>query len=100
MTKRALSLMVLAACSSSGDSYTEPAPVVVDDHIMLAEDQPLKLSDLAANDTGVDKELVVDMPMHGTIVDNQYLPEPGYFGPDQFTYEACGRTRGSTFWPQ
>jgi len=81
-------LLVVAACSSEySDDSANPTPVANDDHIMLAEDQSLKLTALMGNDTDVGHVEAVDKPLHGTVSNGEYIPEPGYFGADKFTYE-------------
>ncbi|HTL32392.1 MAG TPA: FG-GAP-like repeat-containing protein [Kofleriaceae bacterium] len=95
MTKRgfALCILALAACDheyeSGDDGYMPPdhTPVAADDHLMIDEDQPVPFSMLQANDTNVNTLKITEEPLHGTIANGQYVPEPGYFGVDQFTYE-------------
>lgn len=101
MTKRGLAvcLLALAACDGaySDDPYIpepDPIPVAVDDDLTIAEDQWLDLAAARANDTDVNNVTVVVPPEHGRIENGKYLPDPGYFGTDQFTYEGRFRSTG------
>jgi hypothetical protein len=102
MTKRgfAFCMLAVAACTSDygggdDDGTTEPTPLANDDHVLLDEDQALTLLDLAANDVDVKNIKVIDPPLHGTIASGEYRPEPGYFGPDHFTYDGRYSQYGS-----
>jgi hypothetical protein len=98
MMKRGFALCILAAavggaCDHDDDYYYDPPsstthhPVAADDHVMLDEDQALSFMTIEANDVDVQNVAIVDPPLHGTIDSGKYIPEPGYFGVDQFTYD-------------
>jgi gliding motility-associated-like protein len=86
-------------------AVNDPA-VAVNDVIATDEDVVVNIPVLS-NDTDVDNVLVgsmitiVSQPAHGTVVINtttgtvQYTPNPGYFGPDSFTYKL--NDSGSSF---
>jgi len=73
------------------------APVAQDDAYAVDEDQPLILSDLMANDTDVDGDVlaavVVGGPSHGSLARDAsgllvYTPDADFNGVDLFTYRA------------
>ncbi len=91
-------------CASTADMTFSVAapntpPVAVGDSYTTAEDVPLSVSapGVLANDTDGDADpltahLVTDAA-HGNLTLNpdgsfSYTPDPGYFGPDSFTYKA------------
>lgn len=88
MSRSSLLLAIaLAACTDgSDDGSIYPPATANDDQVTLPEDQELALLSLADNDLDVNWVEVVDMPQHGTVEYGKYIPQPGYFGPDQFTY--------------
>lgn len=89
-------LLLLGACDHDGSDYNDPIPVVTDDRVALAEDESFRLLDLAVNDVDVNAITVVEMPAHGTItMAGEYVPEPGYFGPDRFVYAGKYLSYGS-----
>lgn len=72
------------------------APDAVDDHAETVRDTPV-IIDVLANDTDPDGDALtttaVTQPQHGTAVVNAdgtvtYAPDPGYTGPDAFSYTA------------
>jgi VCBS repeat-containing protein/predicted outer membrane repeat protein len=75
------------------------APVADDDHYRVDQDIPLIVpsAGVLENDTDADGDpltaVLVSSPTHGTLTLQDdgsftYVPEPGYFGTDQFTYRA------------
>ena len=80
-------------------SLTNQAPLAVGDSYTTAEDVPLSVSapGVLANDTDGDADpltaALVTGAAHGNLTLNpdgsfSYTPDPGYFGPDSFTYKA------------
>jgi hypothetical protein len=104
MTPRAwMLLVVLAGCDSWDDDYVEPPPgpppVAHDDSATVAEDSTNQLTrhQLLENDENFTygTKVTFGAPAHGTwtsttvngVSTDGYIPDPGYHGPDQFTYE-------------
>ncbi|MFT5455988.1 MAG: VCBS repeat-containing protein, partial [Myxococcota bacterium] len=87
-------------------SNVQDAPVAVDDVAAVTEDGVLAVSPpgVLANDSDVDGDALTSTilvgPIHGTLTfaaggasvngdgSYRYTPDPDYFGPDSFTYEA------------
>lgn len=88
-------------CTQAGVTITvnplNDAPVAEDDFYVTLEGEPIT-DNVLANDGDVDNDvLVIDsftQTSNGTVsVDADgtftYIPNPGYFGPDSFTYTVC-----------
>ncbi|MFQ5399506.1 MAG: tandem-95 repeat protein [Anaerolineae bacterium] len=96
----------LTVTSAAGGSDTEPVavvyfnrgPVAVDDSVVVTAGTGTAVLDILANDTDADgfidpaTVVAVTLPVNGTLtVDGatgaaNYTPNPGYLGPDSFTY--------------
>ncbi len=75
-------------------------PVAVDDAVAVKSDGSVVIDPLA-NDHDLDDELdpasvaIAEPPAHGTVTVDPatgritYVPDPGYSGPDSFTYRVC-----------
>ncbi|MFY0523620.1 kelch repeat-containing protein [Archangium gephyra] len=97
----AYALSVFANARGGGRMVTvmeNTAPVAEDMTVSTPYDEPVNLS-LVATDAEADPSLtfvIVTPPAHGTLSGTPpsvtYTPEPGYLGPDSFTFQArdCG----------
>ena len=91
--------VAVAACTdhSAGDLY--PTPIAIADQVSIDEDaRTLALSLLVTNDITSSCRAhaeVVTSPQHGLVTTDSsptYVPDPGFHGPDAFTYRVvdCG----------
>lgn len=83
---------LLAGCDEGEDYVAEPKPepILRDDSYTIAEDDAgtINKTKLLANDEHIPYTGSFDIatePQHGTF-GSGYIPDPGYFGPDSFTY--------------
>ncbi len=90
------------AGTSTAIPVTNTAPIVADDSYTVTQDNTLEVaaSGVLSNDTDPEGQVIevagpgpVSGPFHGALTLNPngsftYTPDPGYFGPDTFTYEA------------
>ncbi|MBA3459955.1 MAG: VCBS repeat-containing protein [Deltaproteobacteria bacterium] len=87
---------LLAACDGgeSDPSLPAPLPVAHDDSFTIAEDSTnaITRTKLLENDEhiGSSTSVTYSMPAHGTASNGAYIPYPGYFGTDSFTYTVKG----------
>ncbi|MFZ0324951.1 MAG: Ig-like domain-containing protein, partial [Actinomycetes bacterium] len=90
----------LACATGTIDITVTPVndpPVAAGDSVSLFQDTPTVI-DVLGNDSDADGDPLVtnvlSAPSHGSVVLNPdgtvtYTPDPGYIGPDSFSYEAC-----------
>lgn len=84
-------------CGAAADTVTitfaNVAPVAFDQDIVIATETPTTVT-LTADDVDEDPLTysVIDSPLHGSLTGTEpdlvYTPDPGYQGPDSFTFKA------------
>lgn len=101
MKKLLLVAVAVMGCGSGGGSDDTGVipPVAHDDHLQMAEDDQLSVNPaVLANDENVSsyssnsRIVPVDKPLHGVLNDEYdgeyyYSPDPGYHGPEHFSYK-------------
>jgi hypothetical protein len=97
--KRIWLVVAVVGCTGGGSTETVVPGIAHDDHLVVPEDATgVSLAVLMTNDQEVKRIAVTAQPMHGFVSTDSYptySPDPGYHGPDSFTYRGTNDYGGS-----